>query len=89
MSNNKCKYSLKETTLHLLLYCKNYTLERKALFLRIKKKIGIRNITLPIIFHTKIGISEILIFLKETNICTRNWHLEREVVEEEEDIFGD
>ena len=88
VSNNKCKCGLKETTLHLLLYCKNYTLEYKALFLRIREKLELRNITLPILFQTKIGISEILVFLKETSICTRNWHLEREVVEEE-DIFGD
>src|ERR1700710_1175653 len=88
VSNNKCKCGLKETTLHLLLYCKNYTLERKALFVRIREKLELRNINLPILFQTKIGISEILVFLKETSICTRNWHLEREVVEEE-DIFGD
>src|SRR6201747_1541725 len=88
VSNNKCKYGLKENTLHLILYCKNYTLECKALFLRIREKLELRNITLPILFQTKIGISEILVFLKETSICTRNWHLEREVVEEE-DIFGD
>src|ERR1700710_716231 len=88
VSNNKCKYGLKETTLHLLLYCKNYTLECKALFLRIREKLELRNITLPILFQTKIGISEILVFLKETSIYTRNWHLEREV-EEEEEIFGD
>src|ERR1700710_2573116 len=50
VSNNKCKYGLKETTLHLLLYCKNYTLECKALFLRIREKLELRNITLPILF---------------------------------------
>ena len=89
VSNNKCKYSLKETILYLLLYCKNYILEYKTLFIRIREKIELRNITLSILFQTKIEISKILVFLKETSICTRNWHLEREVVEEEEDIFRD
>src|ERR1700709_1463092 len=88
VSNNKYKCGLKETILYLLLYCKNYTLEHKALFIRIREKIELRNITLPILFYTKIGISKILVFLKEISICTRNWHLEKEVVEEE-DIFGD
>jgi hypothetical protein len=27
--------------------------------------------------HTKIGITNLLVFLKETNICTKSWHLER------------
>ena len=88
MSNNKCKCGLKETILYLLLYCKNYTLEYKALFVRIREKLELRNITLSILFQTKIGISKILVFLKETSICTRNWYLEREVIEEK-DIFED
>src|SRR6201747_323963 len=50
VSNNKCKCGLKETTLYLLLYYKNYTLEHKALFLRIREKLELRNITLSILF---------------------------------------
>jgi ribonuclease HI len=92
ISNNKCKCGIKETTLHLILNCKNYDLERKSLFLRIKEKLGIRTINLPVLFQTKIGISELLVFLKETNICTRNWYIERKMEEERDalrDVFED
>jgi hypothetical protein len=27
--------------------------------------------------NTKIGIASLLVFLKDTNICTRKWYLER------------
>jgi RNase H len=87
-SNNKCRCisNEKETTLHLLLYCKKYNLERKALFKRIKEKIEIRDFNLSVLLQTKVGISEVLVFLKETNICTRKWHLERLEEEEQENI---
>jgi len=73
-----CIYNQKETTKHLLLECKAYKKERDFLFKQIKKGIQVRSLTLPLILHTKIGIKNLLVFLKETNICTKSWHLERE-----------
>ena len=49
---------------------------------KIQEKVAIRNLTLPILLHTKIGIEAILVFLKETSIYTRKWHLQR--IEQEE-----
>jgi hypothetical protein len=38
---------------------------------------------LRVLLHTEIGIPNILVFLKETSICIRKWHIKRneEVVE--------
>ena len=77
MPNNKCTYGSIETTEHLLLNCKEYRIECRKLFLKIKKELKIKIITLSILLHTRIGIKETLVFLKETSICTRNWHQER------------
>ena len=72
MSNNKYIYSSIKTTEYLLLNCKEYRLEQRKLFLKVRKKLNIKTITLSILLHTKIGIKEILVFLKETSICIRN-----------------
>jgi len=45
----------------------------------------VKEITLPILLHTKIGIEQLLVFLKETSICTKNWHIKRLKEEEEEE----
>jgi FAD synthase len=68
----------RETAKHLLLDYKEYRKERKDLLNRIKKGIKVRQLTLPLIAHTKIGITNLLAFLKGTNICIRKWFLERE-----------
>ena len=39
-----------------------------------------------IYIHTEIGISNVLVFLKETGICTRKWHIERNVEVEEVEL---
>jgi ribonuclease HI len=83
VSNNKCKCGQKETAKHLFLNCSLYIGQRKALLKRIKEKLAVRVLTLPLLLHTKIGIENTLVFLKETSICTRIWHLQR--VEEEEE----
>ena len=72
MSNNKCICGSIETTEHLLLNCKEYRLERRKLFLKVREELNIKTITLSILLHTKIGIKETLVFLKETSIYTRN-----------------
>ncbi len=84
--NNKCICGLKETTKHLILNCRLYRDERVALFKRVREKLEVSRLTLPLLLHTQIGVLQLLVFLKETSICTRKWHLERtEVVETEED----
>ena len=86
--NNKCKCGSIETIEHLLLNYKEYKLERRKLFLKVTEKLNIKTITLFILLYTKIGIKETLVFLKETSICTRNWHqkrLENREVEGEEE----
>jgi len=85
VSNNKCKCGENKTTMHLLLSCLFYQEDRQNLLKRIQEKVAIRALTLPLILHTKIGIDAILLFLKETSICTRRWHLQRVEEEEEEE----
>ena len=41
---------------------------------------------MPFLIQTKIRISKILVFLKETSICTRNWYNKRKE-EVERDVF--
>jgi ribonuclease HI len=77
VANNKCKCGRIETTKHLLLDCSLFIGQRKALLKRVRDKIEVRALTLPLLLHTKAGIESILVFLKETSICTRKWHLER------------
>lgn len=77
VANNKCKCGRIETTKHLLLDCSLFIGQRKALLKRVRDKIEVRVLTLPLLLHTKAGIESTLVFLKETSICTRKWHLER------------
>ena len=71
-SNNKCRCGSIETTIHLLLNCKVYKIQRKRLFASLKESLKIRTITPSILLHTQIGIKETLVFLKETKIYIRN-----------------
>ena len=93
LSNNECICGLIETAKHLVLNCKEYRKERKALFKEIRANFSLKSLTLPVLLHTQIGIKHLLVLLKETSICTRNWHTSRlvkergevEVVVEEEE----
>jgi hypothetical protein len=38
---------------------------------------GVR-LSLRLLMHTKIGIEKTLGFLKQTRLCSKKWHLERE-----------
>lgn len=87
IANNKCKCGRIETTRHLLLECPLYKEQRRALSRRVKEEVAVRVLTLPLLLHTKIGIQSTLVFLKETSIGTRGWHLQR--VEEDEAIGGE
>ena len=75
--NNKCKCGSIETTIHLLLNCKEYKEERNIRDRNIKEELRLNYIRLPILFETKIGIKHLLVFLKETNICSKKWREER------------
>ena len=81
IANNKC-CDLQETSKHLLLVCKDYRAQRKALLESIRTKIEVGVLTLPLILYTNIGLTSLVVFLKETRLCTRNWYLKR--LEEEE-----
>ena len=76
-SNNKCNCGLKETSKHLILDYRLYRRERKALFKRVKEKFEVQRLTLPLLLYTKVGIEQLLVFLKETNIYTKNWYIKR------------
>ena len=70
--DNKCICGLKETAKHLLLVCRDYRVERKALLKSVQEDIEVRVLTLPLILHTTPGITRLVDFLKETRLCTRS-----------------
>jgi hypothetical protein len=86
MFNNKCKCGKTKNAKHLLLYYTLYKEERNRLFSRFKGSLKASAFNLQLLLYTEIGIVNILIFLKETSICTRKWHIDRreevEIVEE-------
>ena len=55
----------------MLLHCPIYKEERKALLKRVKEGVKVRELTLPLLLYTKVRISNLLVFLKETSIVTR------------------
>ena len=76
----------------MLLHYPIYKEERKTLLKRVKEGVKVRELTLPLLLHTKVGISNLLGFLKETSIVTRKWHIQREELleleeEEEEEVL--
>jgi ribonuclease HI len=77
-STDLCQCGAKETTSHLLLSCPIYRAARQAL----QAKLGSR-LTLSLLLNTLTGIEHTLVFLKETRIVTRAWHLERSARREE------
>jgi ribonuclease HI len=79
----RCRYGQPETAKHLLTECRDtkLRLERSVL----EESLGTKNLTLPLLLHTTVGIQHTLKFLTNTGICTRKWHMERnEQIEEEE-----
>jgi hypothetical protein len=76
-ASNNCQCGQKETVEHLLLGCKRLKLARK----RLCDSLETRALTLPLLLHTKIGIEQLLVFLGDTKICTRTWHLQRAIEE--------
>ena len=70
-TSNKCVCGQIETTTHLLLHCPIYKEERKTLLKRVKEGVKVRELTLPLLLYTKVRISNLLVFLKETSIVIR------------------
>ena len=70
-TNNKCICSQIETTTYLLLHCPVYKEERATLQEKVKEGVRVRQLTLLLLLYTKVGISNLLVFLKETSIATR------------------
>ena len=54
---------------------------------QVRDKVKVRGLNLPLLLHTQIGITNLLVFLKDTGICTRMWHTQR--LEEERERSGD
>ena len=86
MDNDRCACGAKETVEHLILSCSIYTTQRKELY----KKLNVRTLMLPLLFHTKKGAIALCGFLQETEIATRKWHLDRIERTEQADanLFG-
>jgi ribonuclease HI len=81
--SNKCyTCKTKENPAHLILYCKNYNDIRNHL----KKKYDLNglNLNLNQIFNTKKGMKFLIEYIQETNIATREWRLNRDLIELEE-----
>ena len=70
----------RENPEHLLLSCKALSAERQELKNRLRVPLSIQ-----ILLHTRKGIKETLVFLQQTQIVTRKWHLERHREEEEDE----
>ena len=77
MTDTKCICGSEETPRHLLLYCRVYSEQRKTLFSKVKKLLNIRSITLLPLIYIKAGIEYTVVFLKETSISIRKWHINR------------
>ena len=84
MSNNKYKCGKTENIKHLLLYYELYKEERIRLFSLFKGSLEASAFNLRLLLHTEISIPNTLVFLKETSICTRKWHIKRNEEEVEE-----
>ena len=80
-TNDLCQLcGRRENPEHLLLSCKALSAERQELKDRLRVPLSIQ-----ILLHTRKGIKETLVFLQQTQIATRKWHLERHREEEEEE----
>ncbi|PQE08901.1 Ribonuclease H-like domain protein [Rutstroemia sp. NJR-2017a BVV2] len=77
-SNNKCIYRAKETPKHLFLSCSLFSLAR----IKLKDKLATNYLLLLLLLDTTPGIEASIAYLSETKICTRKYHLARELVDD-------
>jgi hypothetical protein len=66
---NKCSKNTRQTTIHLLLYCTAYAVERKEM----KKTLERLPISLQTLFCTSAGKQALAKFVLKTEICTAQW----------------
>jgi len=74
-TENCIKYNIKENPEHLLLHCRRYSQIRS----KIKKEKQLQQLSLKILFSTKLGQDFLLEYLKQTGIATRKWLLQEEM----------
>ncbi|PQE16114.1 Ribonuclease H-like domain protein [Rutstroemia sp. NJR-2017a WRK4] len=77
-STNKYICRVKETPKYLLLSCSYFSLARNKL----KDKLAINYLSLPLLLNTTSGIEASIAYLSETNIYTRKYYLARELVDD-------
>ncbi|PQE30820.1 Ribonuclease H-like domain protein [Rutstroemia sp. NJR-2017a WRK4] len=64
-STNKCICGAKETSEYLLLSCSYFSLAR----IKLKDKLAINYLSLPLLLDTTSGIEASIAYLSETKIC--------------------
>jgi ribonuclease HI len=74
-----CSCGAKQTPEHLLLSCKWLRADRKIL----REDLCNKHLTLPLLLHTKQGITATLAFIGQTKVGTRKWHLGQVAADEE------
>ena len=77
-SNNKYICRAKETPEHLFISYSLFSLARSKL----KDKLATNYLSLPLLLDTTPGIEASIAYLSETKICTRKYHLARELVDD-------
>ena len=70
-STELCTCGKRQSPRHLLLDCPRYSCPRA----RLGDSLGIKDLNLPLLLYTKLGIEGTLEFLRETKILTRRWFL--------------
>ncbi|PQE21150.1 hypothetical protein CJF31_00010789 [Rutstroemia sp. NJR-2017a BVV2] len=77
-NTNKYICGAKETSEYLLLSYSHFSLARSKL----KDKLATNYLSLLFLLNTTPGIEASIAYLSETKICTRKYHLARELVED-------
>ncbi|PQE32769.1 Ribonuclease H-like domain protein [Rutstroemia sp. NJR-2017a WRK4] len=77
-STNKYIYRAKEISEHLLLSYSHFSLAR----IKLKDKLATNYLLLPLLLDTIPGIEASIAYLNEIKICTRKYHLARELVDD-------
>ncbi|PQE14083.1 Ribonuclease H-like domain protein [Rutstroemia sp. NJR-2017a WRK4] len=77
-SINKCICGTKEISEYLFLSCSQFSLAR----IKLKDKLAINYLLLLLLLDTTPGIEASIAYLSETKICTRKYHLARELVDD-------
>jgi len=77
VTDNKCRCGAIESPEHLLLACFLYKEQRNQLFKELSyRRRGDNRAEIALLYSAKVS-EKLLVFLKETKISTRSWHIER------------